>query len=178
MPECRPLGTASTLPFPGKAGQAWYAEQIVVGRVVTQETRWEGNRDYQVITTYSLFRVEERVRGIPLGEILIRQQAGIIGGCKQRNGEQVLPQGEELLLFLHLSNTPESRSGSPIYFIRFYSHDFYRLVGDNAKTQRASIIAETRQILSQPPPKELSADWTVPLDRAPLAPPPTATPQR
>lgn len=177
-PDCLPLGVPSTLPFPGKAGQVWYADQIAVGKVIAQETRWEGDRNYQVITTYSLFRVEERIRGLPLGELLIEQRGGTIGGCTQRNSEQPLPQGEDLLLFLHLSDTPESRSGPPIYYIMFDDYDIYRLAGDITNTQQASITAEARQILSQPPPKELSAYWTVPLDHAPLAPPPTATPQR
>jgi len=34
-----------------------------------------------------------------------------------------------------------------------------------------------RQILSQPPPADLSNYWIIPLDRAPLAPLPEATPQ-
>lgn len=174
-PDCLPLGVPSTLPFPGKAGQVWYAAQIVVGRVIAQETRWEGGWNARVITTYSLFRVEERIRGLPLGEILIEQRGGTIGGCTQRNSEQPLPQSEDLLLFLHFSDTPESRSGPPIYYFMFRGFDTYSLNDNSSGTPVASIAAEARQILSRPPPADLARDWIIPLDRAPLVPP-IATP--
>lgn len=177
-PACRPLGVASTLPYPGKVGQVWYAEQIVIGSVIAQETRWEGNKGYQFVTTYSLFRVEERLRGKPAAEILVTQRAGTLDGCTQLNSDRPLNRDERLLLFLKFSNTQASRLGPPIYYIMFGDAGIYNFSYNTSGTPTASFVTEIRQILSQPPPADLSSYWIVPLDRAPLVPKPTATPQR
>ena len=124
-PACRPLGVASALPYPGKAGQTWYAEQIVIGTVVAQETRWEGDKDYPIITTYSLFRVEERLRGKPAIEILISQRGGTIDGCTQMYSDRPLNRDERLLLFLKFSDTQASRLGPLTYYIMFGTAGIY-----------------------------------------------------
>lgn len=171
-PTCQPLGVPSAMPYPGKVGQTWYAEQIVIGTVIAQETRWEGNKDHQFITTYSLFRVEERLRGTPAAEILISQWAGTIDGCTQMNSERLLSRDERLLLFLGF----KGRLGPPIYDIMFGTAGVYNFTDNPAGT--TSFVSEIPQILSQAPPANLSKGWIVPLDRAPLVPKPTTTPQR
>lgn len=175
-PACIPLGTPSTLPYPGRVGQIWYAEQIVIGNVVAQETRWEINGGYQIITTYSLFHVEERVRGVPLSEILIEQRGGTIDGCTQQNSERLLDRDRQLLLFLKRYDT--GKSGTPTYYVMFDSNGVYTVTDTIAGTPTAQFVADMRQILSQPPPANLSNYWIIPLDRAPIAPLPEATPRR
>ncbi len=118
-PACTPLPTPSALPYPGRVGQIWYAEQIVIGTIVAQETRWEGNSNYQVIRTYSLFRVEQRVRGVPVNEILISQRGGTLDGCTQQNSERLLNRDGRLMLFLGRYDTPANGSAPAIYYVMF-----------------------------------------------------------
>ncbi len=177
-PACTPLAVPSSLPYPGRVGQTWYAEEIVSGTVVAQETHREGNSNYQIITTYSLFRVDERVRGLPLDEILIAQRGGTLDGCTQKNSDRPLDRDERLLLFLGRYDTQASGPRPVIYYIMFGDNGMYNLAGNTAGTPTAQLIAESRQILSQPPPADLSNYWIIPLDRAPLAPLAQATPRR
>lgn len=178
-PACTPLATPSALPYPGRVGQIWYAEQIVIGSVVARETRWEGNSNYQVIRTYSLFRVEQQVRGVPVNEMLITQRGGTLNGCTQQNSERLLNRDGRLMLFLGRYDTPTPANGSApaIYYVMFGDSGIYDVTSTTAGTPTTRFIADTRQILSQPPPANLSNYWIIPLDRAPLAPPPEATPQ-
>lgn len=165
-PVCKPLPVASSLPYPGRAGQTWYASQIVVGIVIAQETRWEGTSSYQIVTTYSLFRVEERVRGTPFKEFLISQRAGTIDGCTQMNNDPFLPRDQRLLLFLS-----SDRQAASVFYVMFAEQGVY------TGSAIDPTVAESRQILSQSPPANLSNDWIIPLDRAPIVAPATATPQ-
>jgi len=166
------------LPYPGRVGQIWYAEQIVIGTIVAQEVRWEGNSNYQVITTYSLFRVEQRVRGMPVNEMLIAQRGGTLDGCTQQNSERPLDRDGRLLLFLGRYDMRTGGSAPAIYYVMFGDTGVYNVTSTTAGTPTARFVADMRQILSQPPPADLSNYWIIPLDRAPLAPLPEATPQR
>ncbi len=171
--------------FPGLAGQAWAADQIVVGTVAAQRAIWRVDGGEPLIETYSVVQVEERVRGLPVPELLVVEGGGTLDGCLQRSRFPLLNAGETLLLFLHRSDGRGS-SDAPIYTINGDESGQRRIERDGNGVRWAvsggprlpleQLLVESRQALTQPPPRELNPIFIVPLDRAPLAP--VATPTR
>ncbi len=190
-PTCDPGGptlVVEPVVYPGLAGQAWAAEQIIVGTVLAQEVRWESHPIWgPTIYTYSLVRVDERVRGIPEELLVVDGYGGTLGGCTQASTSPTLRDGETALVFLLKSG------GSPAGIGRLPR---YHVDGGQVGLQRVSpaaggpptspsggaarpfsqILTQLRHALAQPPPSELDARFLVPLDRAPIAP--QATPLR
>lgn len=171
---CPPLAAASALPYPGRAGLAWYSELIVAGTVVAQETIWKNT----TITTYSQFRVDELVRGLPVDEVRVAQIGGTLDGCTQQGSERPLERRVRLLLFLRRYEPQMSGSDRDLYYVNFRAWGISNLTANTTGTPTAQILTDVRQILSQPPPSDLSAYWIIPLGRAPLGPVSQATPGR
>jgi hypothetical protein len=151
--------------YPGLAGQAWAAEQLVVGVVVEQRARWEIPADEPLIVTYSRLRVEERVRGEPERELTIKQLGGLLDGCTQviGGGAPALRLGERVLLFLRRSGSIEG--GASLYYIAgggpglsWVTPDGRTVTNANGLDPRPleTVLASARQALGQPPPRELS----------------------
>ena len=57
------------------------AQSIIVGRIVSQESSWDANR--QRILTYSKFRIEKTLKGEPAQEITIVTPGGTVGDIAQ-----------------------------------------------------------------------------------------------
>lgn len=57
------------------------AASIIVGRLVSQESNWDTNR--QRILTYSKFRIEKTLKGSPAQEITIVTPGGTVGDIAQ-----------------------------------------------------------------------------------------------
>ena len=57
------------------------AAAIVVGKVVSQQSAWDANR--QRILTYSTFRVEQTLKGFPAQEVTIVTPGGTVGDVAQ-----------------------------------------------------------------------------------------------
>lgn len=184
---CSPNG-GSTLAvepvvYPGLAGQAWAAEQIVVGKVIAQEVRWEQHPAWgPTIYTYSLVHVNERIRGTQENPLLVYSYGGTLDGCTQRSSLPILQNGETALLFL----LREGTQTPPLYHIDGGQPELRQIVTAADGTPSVispettlpleSLLAQLRQALVQPPPKELDPRFVVPLDRAPLVR--SATPAR
>lgn len=101
--------------------------------------------------------MEERVRGLPLDEILIKQAAGTLDGCTQQGSARPLNRNVRMfLLFLGYGDT-----STPPYFYLMYGYNGIYLGPIDQG------VAESRQILSGPPPTGPSSYWTIPLSRAP-----------
>ncbi len=170
--NCPPLAVPSALPYPGWAGLIWYSDTIVVGTVLSQETRWVG----QAIVTTSLVRVDEGVRGLPAAMLGVDQTGGTLDGCTQRSGESPLPRGVRVLLFLGRYAAAAAATDGLRYYIKWGGYGGYDRPASTAMPT-AERLADVRRILAAPPPAELSPAWIIPLERSPLAPSP-ATPTR
>jgi hypothetical protein len=57
------------------------AKSIIVGRIVSQESSWDANR--QRILTYSKFEIEKTLKGAPAREITIVTPGGTVGDLAQ-----------------------------------------------------------------------------------------------
>jgi hypothetical protein len=189
-PSCSPDGGATLainpVTYPGLAGQAWAAGQIVVGSVMAQGTRWESLRGESAIFTYSLVRVEQRARGTPEEDILVREYGGTLDGCAQRSTLPTLGAGQAALLFLQRS-TVVAGARWPVYTvvggepglrrIEPDSHAQAWVVTGGQRLPLQQVLDELWQVLSQPPPSALPTRDVVPLVQAPVAPTPRPTPR-
>ncbi len=185
-PYCDAAGfrlASDPITYPGMAGRAWAADQLVVATVVEQSARLELGVKETFITTYSRLRVEERVRGVSTPDLLIVQAGGTFDGCTQTfsgGTEPLLRVGDRMFLFLRRSGSPEG--DEPGYYIAggytgawWIAPDGRIATSINGRAQLllADLLAEARQVLDQPPPRELNPRDVIPLDRAPLTPSPT-----
>lgn len=194
-PVCSADGGSSVaidqVQYPGLAGLAWAAEQIVRGTVLEQLARWEpiGIGDSSIIT-YSLVQVEQRIRGQPVDYVIVAHYGGTLDGCTQASSLPTLYVNEQALLFLlKRSLQPSLDSKLAIYnaiggspgiqeITRQVDGMLWVTIVDKPRLVTEA-IEEIRTALGQPPPKMPQRD-IVPLDRAPLAPvaTPNATPVR
>lgn len=171
--------------YPGLSGQAWAAEQIVVGVVLAQGTRWESVRGDPSLFTYSLVRVEQRVRGVSEGELLVRSYGGTLKGCTQRSTLPTLVPGQTALLFLQRSSVIIGARW-PVYNVVGGEPGLRRIerdgqgqawvVSGGPRLPLQQVLDELQQALRQSPPSALPTRDLIPLTQAPLAPMPTATP--
>jgi len=153
--------------YPSLAAQTWASEQVVVGTVEAQESRWEVTGGYPYIATYALLRVEERVRGLPFEALFLAGAGGTLDGCTQRTNFPSLMRGERYLLFLVGRDPSAPFVPTTIYVVNGGEAGQQLLT---TGTDLAALLGPLRQTLTQPPPSDLRADFLVPLDRAPAAP--------
>ena len=188
-PRCDASGFAlagDPVTYPYGAGQVWATEQLVVGVIEEQRALWELPTGDPRIVTYSRLRVTERVRGLPIPNLLVRESGGTLDGCTQTIGGGAAPplrSGDRVLLFLRRSETDVE--GLPSYYIAggytglwYVSPDGSTITSATGRAQRPlrDMLAEARKALMQSPPQDLNPRDVIPLDRAPVGPAPTATP--
>ncbi len=86
------------------------AASIIVGRVVSQESSWDANR--QRILTYSKIAVEKTLKGSPAREITIVTPGGTVGDIAQDYvGVPRFHTGDENVVFVR-----ETRAGPTVLF--------------------------------------------------------------
>jgi hypothetical protein len=79
------------------------AASIVVGRVVSQESRWDDAKQW--ILTYSTFEVEQTLKGFPAQRVTIVTPGGQVGDVAQDTiGVPKFREGEEHVLFIRNSH--------------------------------------------------------------------------
>ncbi len=94
------------------------AASIIVGRVVSQESSWDANR--QRILTYSKIAVEKTLKGSPAREITIVTPGGTVGDIAQDYvGVPRFHTGDENVVFVR-----ETRAGPTVLF---FDQGAYRL---------------------------------------------------
>ena len=172
--------------YPGLAGYAWGADQIVVGTVIAQEARWETLMDRPAVFTYSLVRVTERARGLPGEALVLREAGGTLDGCTQRGSQTALITGVTYVLFLLCQPDTMSSSAAVPTCNRLSGAAASRRVEesqgiswvttDGARQPLQQVLDDIRVALAQPPPRLYPPSLIIPLDRAPLAPTPTPQP--
>jgi hypothetical protein len=87
------------------------AASIVVGECVGQESRWDDARHW--ILTYSTFRVEKTLKGMPSQTITIVTPGGTVGHIAQEViGVPKFRQGDEHVLFVR-----NSQSGPTVLYL-------------------------------------------------------------
>lgn len=78
------------------------AASIVVGTCVAQRSQWDAGRNW--ILTYSTFRVDKTLKGVPAQEITIVTPGGTVDGITQEIiGVPRFQEGEEHALFVRQS---------------------------------------------------------------------------
>ncbi len=81
------------------------ADVVVVGTVVSRESRYDDRRPDRIVTDV-VVRVERGVRGDVSGEVVVTIPGGEVDGMGQIvTGAPVLRPGEEVVLFLHPART-------------------------------------------------------------------------
>lgn len=170
-PDCRGLApAASSLPTPSLPVHVWSSAQVVVGTVLSQEARWEVSSGYPYIVTYSLVRVEERVRGQPADVLIIGTNGGSLDGCKQGTSGATLQSNARYLLFLNHDQTRPEADARQSYRINGGAAGRQLLTAD---ADLVALLDPLRQILAQVPPRDFGPYSLVPLERAPIGTPPT-----
>jgi len=87
------------------------AAMIVVGKVVSQHSRWDDAR--KNILTFSTFRVEKTLKGQPAQEVTIVTPGGTVGSIAQETiGVPRFRNGEDHLLFVR-----NSQAGPTVAFL-------------------------------------------------------------
>lgn len=72
------------------------ADAIVHGKVVAQDSAWEGGR----IVTRSRVKLEGALKGAPGSQVVLRTQGGVVDGIGQKvYGEPSFAVGEEVVVF-------------------------------------------------------------------------------
>ena len=160
---------AEPIQFRSVAARAWASEQVVLGTVTAQEMRWNPRSAADAIATYSVLRVEERVRGLPFDPVFVATSGGTIGGCTTSvSNLPKIPIGVRVLLFLTGPNQWEPQTAKTI-FSPLGDSGSVVVVGTDA--QAAQLLTEVRAGLHGPPPQDLDPGLVVPLDRAPIVDP-------
>ena len=165
---CNIQVAAEPIQYRSVAARAWAAEQVVLGTVTAQETRWDPRSDSDAIATYSVLRVEARARGLPFEPLFLATSGGTIGGCTTSvSNLPRLPVGVRVLLFLTSS---DRRVPVAAQIIFSPLGDAASVVVAGTDDPAAQLLAEVRAALRGPPP-DLDAGLVVPLDRAPITGP-------
>jgi hypothetical protein len=73
------------------------AEAIIVGTCVAQRSQWDPARNW--ILTYSTFRIEKTLKGVPAQEITIVTPGGTVDGSCRRSSARG-SAGEEIRAFI------------------------------------------------------------------------------
>ncbi|HEU4886781.1 MAG TPA: hypothetical protein VFV49_02770 [Thermoanaerobaculia bacterium] len=98
------------------------AAAIVVGRVVAQQSSWDASR--QRILTYSTFRVEQTLKGLPTQEITIVTPGGIVGDVAQDFvGVPRFSTGSDHVVFVRNTNAGPT--------VLFFDQGAYRVETDS-----------------------------------------------
>ncbi|HYI13613.1 MAG TPA: hypothetical protein VEK57_31520 [Thermoanaerobaculia bacterium] len=99
------------------------AASIVLGRVVSQEARWDAARNW--ILTYSTFQVEKTMKGFPAQQITIVTPGGTVGTVAQDVvGVPRFREGEDHLLFVR-----NSQAGPTVLY---FEQGAYRVVKEGS----------------------------------------------
>jgi hypothetical protein len=87
------------------------AASIVVGECIGQQSRWDDARNW--ILTYSTFRIEKTLKGMPAQEITIVTPGGTVGHIAQEViGVPKFRQGDERVLFVR-----NSKAGPTVLYL-------------------------------------------------------------
>ena len=99
-----------------------HAASIVLGRCVRQQSQWDAARNW--ILTYSTFRVEKTLKGLPAQEVTIVTPGGTVENIAQNVvGVPKFRQGDEHVLFVRNSN-----AGPTVLYLE---QGAYRVVKEN-----------------------------------------------
>lgn len=168
---------------------AWSSHQIVAGTIVERLPSVRSTApisprapDQRAILTDYVVRVDQRVRGLPVPTVRVRQVGGTVDGCSLTNMDAVdLPIGGRFLLFLRID--PEVAAQVPTYRIIADYQGAWPLDPNGTVTTRAphhqryngvplaQLAGQMRTILAGPPPRTAFLErYLVPLDQAPLPP--------
>jgi hypothetical protein len=100
------------------------AASIVLGRMVSQESRWDTARNW--ILTYSTFQVEKTMKGFPAQQITIVTPGGTVGTVAQEVvGVPKFQEGEDHVLFVR-----NSQAGPTVLY---FDQGAYRVVKEGSE---------------------------------------------
>ena len=86
------------------------ASSIVLGRCVTEQSRWDAS--HKLILTYTTFRVEKMIKGQPAQEVTVVTPGGTIGNVAQDAiGVPRFQPGEDHVVFVR-----DTRSGPTVLY--------------------------------------------------------------
>jgi len=116
----------STTLYPLSLEQLSQASSAVVrGRVVSQESRWNSART--TIVTYTTIAVEQTLKGLPPGTLVIEQPGGAVGNIRVRvPGTMAFESQARYFLFLE-----PAMEGSPSYRLVGMVQGAYRVFRDS-----------------------------------------------
>jgi hypothetical protein len=98
------------------------AASIVVGRVVSQQARWDDAKQW--ILTYSTFQVEKTLKGFPAQQVTVVTPGGTVGDVAQDTiGVPKFREGEEHILFIR-----NSQAGPTVLYLE---QGAYRVIKDD-----------------------------------------------
>ena len=98
------------------------AASIVVGRMVSQTSRWDEAKQW--ILTYSTFEVEKTLKGFPAQQVTIVTPGGTVGDVAQDTiGVPKFREGEEHVLFIR-----NSQRGPTVLYLE---QGAYRVIKDD-----------------------------------------------
>lgn len=81
-----------------------HAASIVVGRCVGQQAQWDAN--HKLILTYSTFRVEKTLKGMPAQEVTVVTPGGVVGTIAQDViGVPRFHEGDDHVIFVRNTNS-------------------------------------------------------------------------
>jgi hypothetical protein len=117
-----PLTASATvtqaIPFDQKVEKA---ESIVLGKVVSQESRWDDQKKW--ILTYSTFEIEKTFKGMPAQRVTLVTPGGTVGNIAQNVvGVPRFRNGDESVVFVR-----NTKSGPTVLYLE---QGAYRVVKD------------------------------------------------
>lgn len=102
---CWPPARATTLVRLGLEQLSQASTEIVRGRVISQESRW--NQDHTQIVTFTTLEVQDAMKGHPPATVVIEQPGGTVGNIRVRvAGTALFKTQEDYVLFLEPSASP------------------------------------------------------------------------
>jgi len=118
------------------------AEQIVRGRVVKKESRWETKQ--KRIYTYITISVLDRMKGSKAQEVTIRQLGGSARGYGMYvPGTAKFRLGEEVVLFLEKANTVKTKNLPTYYHVMGMSYGKFSVI-QHPKTKLRYMIRDVK----------------------------------
>ncbi|MDP9192179.1 MAG: hypothetical protein M3P06_10815 [Acidobacteriota bacterium] len=116
------------------------AASIIVGRIVSQESRWDANR--QRILTYSKIAVEKTLKGSPARELTIVTPGGTVGDIAQDYvGVPRFHTGDENVVFVR-----ETGAGPTVLF---FDQGAYRVEKNNAGERMVVPLVSSAVLVDQ-----------------------------
>ncbi len=109
-----------------------HAASIIVGRCVRQQSQWDGAR--KRILTYSTFRVEKTLKGLPAQEITIVTPGGRVENTAQEViGVPKFREGDEHVVFVR-----NSQAGPTVLYLE---QGAYRVMKENGERMVKPLVS-------------------------------------